>query len=258
MAIREFATTKALRPRVLHVDSFVSERFGFVYQCIPKALSRSMLRYLTSVDPGGYRLGDRELVDLGNDRMTSFTFVRHPYARVVSVYFNKFVDFPDNDQQKAMFAKYEHLRPDMTLPEFVAWLATDEARDRNANRHFLSQHFFLLDKNRQPAINYVGKVERIDEDLPELQRRLGLTVEPLPHLNSSRNAERANWNDLLDGRSKRILNERYERDFELLGYDRSASAAVSFSLSKARSAAASALRRTSRAKTKARRQGGTP
>jgi hypothetical protein len=114
----------------------------------------------------------------------------------------------------------------MRFSEFVDWLATSEGSDERADAHFLSQHYFLLDVKGQPAIDYLGKVESVDEDVRELQRLLGLQREPLPHLNSNttRELERFDtsqrWLEVLDDRSKRILAIRYDGDFEFLEYQR--------------------------------------
>lgn len=232
MTLVELGERSAAAPVVLHPGSFVSERLGFVYQCVPKALSRSMLQYLATVDPDGYRLFQRdagpEVLDAAPGRATpkSFTFVRNPYSRAVAVYFDKFANYRASPAQKAMFARYEGIRPDMTLSAFVEWLASSEGSDRDADLHFLSQHYYLLDDSGDLAIDYVGRVETAAEDFATIQRHLGLPLEPLPHVNS--NATRARrrfdtsnrWEELLDDRSRRLLTARYDGDFELLGYPR--------------------------------------
>jgi hypothetical protein len=229
MALRTLSKSPGSLPAEIHVDSFVSERLGWVYHCIPKTLSRSMLHYLGSLDPDGYRIGERGvgaevLTRTGTSR--SFTFARNPYSRIVAVYFDKFVNYRATQPQREMFGRFERLQPEMTFSELVDWLATDEGCDGRADPHFLSQHYFVLDEAGAPAVDYLGKVENLQVDLPELQALLGLTPAPLPHLN--RNADRESvrfdstnrWREVLDDRSTRILNSRYDGDFEVLGYER--------------------------------------
>lgn len=229
MAIQAFPTQAGSVPVVFHPDSFVSERRGFVYHCVPKALSRSMLEYLRSVDPDGYLVGERGAgpeVLRRADRPTGFSFVRNPYSRIVAVYYDKFVNYRETPSQREMFGRYERLRPDMTFSDFVDWLVTEEGSDRRADPHFLSQHYFLVDGDGEPAVDYVGKVESAAEDVAELQRLLGLDVEPLPHVNANATRDRdrfdtsARWLDVLDDGTKRLLAQRYDGDFELLGYPR--------------------------------------
>jgi hypothetical protein len=137
-----------------------------------------------------------------------------------------FVNYRAAPGMVAIFAWYERLRPDMQFSEFVDWLATDEGNDERADPHFLSQHYFLLDVEGQPAVDYLGKVESADEDVSELQGLLGLKREPLPHVNANATREQERfdtaqrWLEVLDDRSKRLLANRYDGDFELLGYDR--------------------------------------
>ncbi len=125
-----------------------------------------------------------------------------------------------------MFGRYEALHPKMSFTEFVGWLVSPEGNDDGADPHFLSQHYFLLDYKGDPAVDFVGKVETIGEDLPELQAILGLDIEAMPHLNANRTQEREpfdtsrRWLEILDDHSKRLLAARYDADFELLGYPR--------------------------------------
>jgi Sulfotransferase family len=227
--IRKFSKPPGALPAVLHVDSFVSERLGFVYHCVPKALSRSMLEYLAAVDPGGFRVGERGIgVEIlgGTDAPTSFSFARNPYSRAVAVYYDKFVNYRGTPGQQDLFGRYERLHPYMQFSEFVDWLATDEGCDERADPHFLSQHYYFLDVTGEPAVDYLGKVESSAEDLAELQGLLGLAPEPLPHVNANTTRERdpfdtsRQWLDVLDDRSKLVLANRYDSDFELLGYER--------------------------------------
>jgi hypothetical protein len=227
MTLLRFERRAGAIPVEFHVDSFVSDRLKLVYHCVPKALSRSMLRYLASVDPQGYRIGERNVAPEIRSNVTgwrSFTFVRNPYSRVVSFYFNKFVD-TGNKWRKNDLPRYRGLREDTTLAEFVAWLATDEGSDRHADPHFLSQHYFVLAEDGVPALDYVGRIENADMDLRELQDELGLDREPLPHLNSNIHSNigfdsSRRWLDVLDDRSKRIIASRYDADFEFFGYER--------------------------------------
>ena len=232
MAIRRLATARDAVPVVLDGASFVSERFGFVYHCIPKTLSRSMLQYLAALDPEGFRIGyEAGAVEtlkgiVSTSALKSFTFVRNPYSRVVAVYYDKFVNYLDAPGQRALFARYERLRPDMRLAEFVDWLMTDEGNDQRADPHFRSQHYFVLDATGAPAVDYLGKFESVEEDVAELQDLLGLARAPLPRVNTNATRKGVSfdtthrWLEVLDDRSKQLLTSRYEGDFELLEYQR--------------------------------------
>ncbi len=61
MALTKFSKPVGSVPAYFHVDSFVSKRFGFVYHCVPKTLSRSMLEYSAAVDHDGHRIGEKRV-----------------------------------------------------------------------------------------------------------------------------------------------------------------------------------------------------
>ncbi len=232
MALIRLTAPAGAVPAVLHPDSFVSEHRGFVYLCIPKTLSRSMIAYLSDVDPQGYRLCERgvgkEVLRPGSGKKvpTRFTFVRNPYSRIVAFYYNKFVNYLGTPGQRELFGRYEALRPDMAFSEFVDWLGTDDASDRHADPHFLPQYYFLYDIDGRPAVDLLGRVEQLDQDLGELQDALGLERWSLPRLNANASAQRVpfdtsrRWRDVLDDHTIRIITKRYDGDFELLGYER--------------------------------------
>lgn len=232
MSLLVFCPDRCALPVHFDSDSFVSHRLGFVYQCIPKTLSRSMLAYLSRVDPDGYRAYERHvgsevlLGEPGAAPPRTFTFVRNPYSRVVAVYYDKFVNYRGTPGQRALFDRYTDLHHDLSFSEFAEWLASPAGSDRQADPHFLSQHYFVLDAAGEPAIELVGRVENVEADMPEIQRRIGLAPEALPWLNSNsmglhvRFDTATQWREILDDRSLRLITSRYDGDFELLGYER--------------------------------------
>ena len=229
MALIETTRPPEATPAVLHVDSFVSAAHGFVYLCVPKTLSRSMLHYLETLDPAGHRVGRQgkhalEVPAPGGGPLTRFSFVRNPYSRIVAVYFDKFVNYEDSPGQRDLFARHPGLHPDMAFGDLVDWLATDAAADAGLDPHFLPQYYFLHDASGAPAVDLLGRMEDADADVADLQRRLGLEVVPLPRVKSNALHPKAydtarRWPDVLDDRTTRILTKRYDGDFALLGYE---------------------------------------
>jgi Sulfotransferase family len=229
MTLRRLSKRPGAVPAHFDSDSFVSQRLGFVYQCVPKTISRAMLQYLALVDPDGFRVYERRAsieVLCGNGaHTTSFTFVRNPYSRAVAVYYDKFINYRETRGQRALFARHPGIRPDMTFIEFVEWLITDDGSDQSADPHFLSQHYFVLGADGEAALDYLGKVETVDADLAQLQDVLGLERRPLPRVNSNATRDLAYdssrlWEEVLDDRTRRLLAVRYDGDFEALEYPR--------------------------------------
>jgi len=231
MAIISLGKRLGAVPSVLLGDSFISEKYQVAYVCVPKVMSRSVIRYLADIDPDtGYELRERNLGKsaLATDPTTgiapvSFTFVRNPYSRAVSFYQHMIANYLPRYHFHVI---RQGLSPDMTFREFVDWLGSDKGTDRTADPHFLSQTYFVFDEDGEPAVDHVGRFEDAELDVPAMQRLLGLPVMPLPRLNvnaarqSSRPDATLPWRDLLDDRSIRILNRRYDADFEVFGYER--------------------------------------
>ena len=63
-------------------------------------------------------------------------------------------------------------------------------------------------------VDYVAKLETIDEEWPVIQERTGVRA-ALPHANVTRSG--LDWHDL-DAYSRNILTSHFRRDFESFGY----------------------------------------
>ena len=146
-----------------------------------------------------YLLKDTRVLD---GRMFRFTFVRNPWSRLVSGYLNRIVgrgiEYRQMMKRVARGSWYRvdrraryYLRkwtlgagwPESAEPTFrefvqreVAGLAPDDM-----NPHWRPQHAFI--GSFEP--DFVGKFERLEEDVEQLCLRLGID-NSLPHLNRSR------------------------------------------------------------------------
>ena len=58
--------------------------------------------------------------------------------------------------------------------------------DEEAEKHFRSQHTFLSDLNGDIIVDFVGKFERLDDDLRTVCRHMGVEYSGIPHLQKSR------------------------------------------------------------------------
>jgi dermatan 4-sulfotransferase 1 len=128
-----------------------------------------------------------------------FSFVRHPYARILSCYKNK-VAMPIS--KKNIFACHDINLSD-SFDTFVNKIC--EIPDRDADRHFRSQSWFLMDGDTL-LTDYVGKLENIDHDWGYLSQRFNLPS--IPHRNAT-----SNTNTELSQRNKTLIQQRYQHDF---------------------------------------------
>lgn len=96
----------------------------------------------------------------------TFSFVRNPWARAVSIY------------------KYWHHHRQMSFPRF--------AKEKLAGEYWHTKYWFvrpqcefICDSNGNIMVDFVGRVERIQRDFRKVCNRLGLEEARLPHRNKS-------------------------------------------------------------------------
>ena len=166
----------------------------------------ALWRFVRFVRPG----------DLAGLRPPCFTFgfVRDPYTRLVSCYRHKIArPRAQGKRLSPIFWVYgRRFSLQMTFPEFVRAVAA--IPDPQAEKHFRSQTRFLYCEGR-PLVDFVGHLERFDEDWAEVCRRTLLQPAAKAYNATGAPVRLEDWYDaeLLD-----LVNERYAADFTVLGY----------------------------------------
>ncbi len=140
-----------------------------------------------------------------------FTFVRHPYNRIASVFFDKF--------QRAGKDRYRDevglpRGDEVTLLQFLR--AIEFMPPPEMNRHWRPQSIQVPDV----TLDFVGHLETFDSDFAALRQRIGCNAEAA--VTSRRRTGGGNMAQRLIGpEEKAIIDRIYERDFERFGYERS-------------------------------------
>jgi len=142
------------------------------------------------------------------EQFFKFAFVRNPYDLMQSWYFYR---------QREELADPNHPRHhlytgDKSFDEFietfsklgwvlnqVAWVAPPAM-------------------NLQIQLDYVGHYETLEEDYREICRRIGVPCTSLPKVRRSRNSA-ARAANLWNSHTRRLINDYFRHDFEVLGYD---------------------------------------
>jgi hypothetical protein len=132
----------------------------------------------------------------------SFSWVRNPWDRLVSIYSRKDPDMLQQARQGGL--RLEQL----SFEDFVT--ATMNLR----HVHLQPQYTFILDRDRRPVVDFIGRFENFQSDFRELCRRLGVDVE-LPHRNRS---VRADYRSYYTDRSRELVAARYRTDIEAFNY----------------------------------------
>ena len=227
-----------------HIDVLPQQRL--IYLCVPKSASTTIKAALAAIagrTVPPHRLHARRHSGLSsprhvgistfhhlatNPRTLRFSFVRNPYARLVSAWADKYRGRPlvagdDFVDQYLAYRRADGRPPvrgsDETLSfaDFVAFAcATADAR---LNAHWAVQD----DMVTMPgiALDFIGKVETFGRDFARVidhidpRRQSGLAL--APHHNISAHAA---WQRYYDDALAARVHRAYERDFDRFGYAR--------------------------------------
>lgn len=133
---------------------------------------------------------------------TSFSFVRNPWDKMVSIYSN-----PDNNLIETALAQGINLKS-LSFEDFVSQTG------KIKHCHLEHQHKFICDENDNLKVKFLGRFESIHQDFKKLQRLLNTDIK-LPHKNQSTHTD---YHDYYSAKSIKKIENRYKKDIELFGY----------------------------------------
>lgn len=126
-----------------------------------------------------------------------FTFVRNPFDLHVSNF--HFIRQSPDHPRHAEFS-------DMRFEDYVAFTC--------AQKRLQSE--YILDGSGKSLVDYIGRVETMEESLAELNQKLGTTAQ-VTHRNRSDHSSTASY---FTPRAVQMIADTFAQDFELLGYDK--------------------------------------
>ncbi|MBD3368994.1 hypothetical protein GF402_01370 [Candidatus Fermentibacteria bacterium] len=200
-------------PRIRH-------DLGVIFIHIPKTGGNSVTRALTGIPKRGESLSPQigkhakaEEVRflLGRkawDRCFSFALVRNPWDLMVSCY-HWWI-------QKAPQLPYHrrHSRRIARMGSFDRFI-----RSRYGTGMINERPGDLFDwytDGRRTIVDYVGRLENIEEDWREICGRAGIPHVEMPHINPSR---RGSYVEYYDSGTKELVARRFARTIETFGYE---------------------------------------
>ena len=130
------------------------------------------------------------------DEFFTFTIVRNPWTRLYSSY--RYSQMLEGRTYHEEARKYD-------FESFVDFLADNEP--------LVPQKGFVADENGQIMVDFVGKLERRDEDFAHICARIGINRR-LPHKNKSRRSGR----DVFTPRAIERIGQLYAEDIAEFGY----------------------------------------
>jgi hypothetical protein len=148
-----------------------------------------------------------------------FAFVRNPWDRLLSCYFDKVVRkrLVPKVAASAVRAGVEFYA-NMPFAEFVE--AVHQTPDESANAHFRSQYLTVCGPEGKPMADFVGRFENLREDFARVAEEIGVPGLELPERNRKSVSKRGSrhYREFYDERLQSLIHERYVKDVETFGY----------------------------------------
>ena len=183
----------------------------YVFVHVPKNAGMSIVKVVGTIwgkrdimgDTGTALLYRREIGEEAWEKAFKFSFVRNPWDRAVSAWH---------------FARRKDMTGASTLRSFLQELPRTNRTSydkRWVRWHTSPQCFHLVDEDGALMVDFVGRIERLQEDFDEVCRRLEAPRTRLPRRNSS---EHASYLEYYDEETIHLVSELYREDIERFGY----------------------------------------
>ncbi len=150
----------------------------------------------------------------------SFTFVRNPFARLVSCYESKFHTDRERNRRalERRFLDFDHylhgyMKRDQGFAEFVDQVTAIPWR--LDNKHFCSQYHRIVGKDKKPKVEWIGKVEDLPAAYEPICETYGFA--PLKVYNQS---DHGDWREYYTTRLAKKVYRKYKKDVKYFGYER--------------------------------------
>jgi hypothetical protein len=138
-----------------------------------------------------------------------FTFVRDPYARVVSAFLDKI-----DSGRHLRFKKMLGFAPDdrVLFVDFLRRVSGQEIV--KMNRHWRPQSALISPKVK---LDFIGRFEQFEDDFAKLLERLGVEESAVRHKREHQTSANHHL-DLIGIEEKALIDRIYEEDFKRFGY----------------------------------------
>lgn len=213
---KAFLYLKARKLSLLSKDTIHStfDSYKCIFIHVPKAAGSSI-----SFSLFGHQVGHRSVKEyymLSPRKVEDyfvFTFVRNPWSRFYSAY--KFLQQGGMTKGDADFSK-KYMTGTESVEEFAEKVKSLQLH--RSVRHLMPQHEFLTWDGVNIGVNFIGRFEDLDSDFSKVRKRLGLE-EGLRHVNAATETSGNDWRRHYSDESKSIIEEIYQRDIYLFGYE---------------------------------------
>lgn len=156
---------------------------------------------------------ENEIQDELLNSFYKFSFVRNPYSRLYSAY--KYLKLGGTNRTDKYWAK-KYLSRYNSFEYFVKKFVSEN--NIYSYVHFVPQFEFLINKNREIVLDFIGRYENINADFQSLVKILGVKT-ALPKRNITKDETRDFFKQY-DNEMKEIVANVYALDFKYFNYDR--------------------------------------
>ena len=199
-----------LKKKVFFKDipySFVKTKTIFTH--IPKAAGISITSAIYEHEVGHIPISIyKEILGQDFNQYFKFTFVRNPIDRIISAfYFLKQGGL--NKLDYFLGRRYVYKYNDIN--DFIRNFLNYESIWSYI--HFFPQYYFLLDEKGNILVDFIGKVETLEEDICFIEKILNKKLF-IEKKNTTKNKEKV----ILDSSSIDKIYDIYKKDFEIFNY----------------------------------------
>lgn len=129
-----------------------------------------------------------------------FTIVRNPWDKAISQFFYM--------RQRPDLRDYIGMKEEDPFKEYLQLTA------KKLHVQWEKQHKFFQDDNGKMIVDYVGRLERMEQDAANIFERIGIKAQ-IPHVNATRHHH---YSEYYDDESREMVGEMYKEDIEILQY----------------------------------------
>jgi hypothetical protein len=182
-----------------------------------------MQNVLRSLDADAENVRHHHILDEINEdnkNYFKFTFVRNPWARLVSqYYFNRSKNDKDG-LDRTLYRNSTFLDFVKSNKEFYLsshWCSYSPTLEKLHTKKypFVNQIDWITNQSGEIQVDFVGKLENLQDDFNIVCDKIGIPSQKLPHKNKSKHKH---YTEYYNEETKQIVAEKYARDIEYFGY----------------------------------------
>lgn len=151
-----------------------------------------------------------------------YSIVRNPWSRILSVY-TYWKQMKTNHKNyvwdKVVCRKIQD--NNMSFKDFIIKLSEPkiyfhQPSEPNAEMRHLRTQYSFLNISGQYKMDFVGKMENLQEDFDFICEDVGISRQVLPHINKSKHRH---YTDYYDDETRDIVSQRYAEDIDGFNYE---------------------------------------